>query len=190
MSDHLKFDTDFLDKDTPQKKGTTNHENPLLEKSKYNWKLILVIIGVVLFFGWAIFSDSGSSTSNSSYTPTTDSNNLLTVNGQTFSCSNYNYDKAMALKPNSVTAAQLDSESTALDARASAIKSERLQIDNMYVDEYSQNSLDIYNAAVDSFNLKNNRLKTDIDSWNSRNEAFNRQIDTYNNFLDTNCTPQ
>ncbi len=194
MSEHLDFQTDFLDKNTLPKKGASVRKPNMSDEeggtTKYNWKKILIIGGIILFFGWVIFSDSGSSTSNSTHSPTTNSNNLLTGSGQTFSCSNYNYDRAIALQPNSGTVAQLNSESTALDARASAIKSEQSRVDNMYVDEYDQDSLDVYNAAVDSFNLKNNRLKSDITSWNSRNDAYNRQIDTYNNFLDTNCTPQ
>lgn len=192
MSDHLKFDTDFLDKDTPQKTGTTNREKPLSEKSKYNWKKILIISGVVLFFGWVIFSGSSdsTSTSNSTYTPTTNSNNLLTEGGNTFRCSDSNYNRAVQLKPSSATGAQLASESDSLDARIAANKAEKAALDAMYVDNTDQYALDSYNSRVDSYNSERATLLPKIKDWDARHTAFDSQIDTYNNFLDANCTPQ
>lgn len=187
MSDHLKFDTDFLDKDTPQKTGTTNREKPLSEKSKYNWKKILIIGGVVLFFGWVIFSDSGSSTS----TPTgTNSNNLLTEGGQTFRCSDSNYSRAMQLKPSASLGAQLANESDTLDTQIAANKAEGAAIEGMYVDEYDEYAVDNYNYRVNRYNAERQRLINATDSWEQRRKTFDDQIDTYNNFLDTNCTPQ
>lgn len=190
MSDHLKFDTDFLDKDTPQKAGTTNREKPLSEKSKYNWKKILIIGGVILFFGWVIFSDSGSSTSTSTPTSGTNSNNLLSDGGQTFRCSDSNYNRAMQLKPSTSTGAQLANESDSLDTRIAANKAEKASLDGMYVDENDQYEIDNYNSRVDSYNNERQRLMTAVNSWEQRSKAFDSQIDTYNNFLDANCTPQ
>ncbi len=192
MSDHLDFDTDFLDKDTPQKTGATSYAKSLLGKNKYNWKKILIIGGIILFFGWAIFSNSGSSStpsSNSTYTPPAN-NDLTTGTGRTFRCSDYNYSRALALRPNAFTVTSLASESNALDSRTSALKIQHTEIDAMYVDKTDQSSLDSYNTAVDDFNAKNDQLKLDVANWNQRNTALNSQIDTFNNFLDTNCTPQ
>lgn len=190
MSDHLKFDTDFLDKNTPQKTGTTNREKPLSEKSKYNWKKILIISGAVLFFGWVIFSDSGSSTSTSTPTGGTNSNNLLTEGGQTFRCSDSNYNRAMQLKPNTSTGAQLANESDTLDRQIAANKAQKVAIEGTYVDENDQYEVDSYNSRIDSYNAERQRLITVTNSWEQRSKAFDSQIDTYNNFLDTNCTPK
>ncbi|MBM3281558.1 MAG: hypothetical protein FJY91_02335 [Candidatus Harrisonbacteria bacterium] len=190
MSDHLKFDTDFLDKDTPQKTGTINREKPLSEKSKYNWKKILIIASVILFFGWIIWSDSGSSTSTNTSSGGTNSNNLLSEGGQTFRCSDSNYNRAMQLKPNASTEAQLATESDTLDRQIAANKAEKVAIEAMYVDENNEYAVDNYNSRVDRYNTERQRLITVANSWDQRRKAFDSQIDTYNNFLDANCTPQ
>lgn len=205
--DHLDIDLEFLDKKEPLRatpkpdatKTTSSAPTSISTNPKYNWKKILIIGGIILFFLWAIISgssndNSSSSSSNSTYTPTNTStpnnNNFITGNGKTYSCSDSNASSADALRPDSSTAASLASESSQLDTRTSALKAQKAEIDSMYVDQTNQSSLDTYNAAVDDFNAKNDQLKVDIASWNQRNAAQNNQIDTYNNFLDANCTPQ
>lgn len=188
--DHLKIDLEFLDKKEPLRVAPkpdsqtrqTSTPNSVSTSHQYNWKKILVTGAIILFFGWAIFSDSSSSSSTS--------NDFLAGTGQNFSCSGSNHDRALALRPNATTAASLASESDALDRRISAAKIQNAEIDAMYVDETDQSSIDRYNAAVNDYNNKNNRLQLDTDSWNQRNAALNSQIDAYNNFLDTNCTPE
>lgn len=203
--DHLNIDLDFLDKKEAPKTAASGASGPNTSQSKparpvttgykYNWKNILIIGGVVLFFGWAIFSDSSgsSSSSGSSYTPTTnttDSNNILTDSGETFRCSDSNYDRAMQLKPSTSLGAQLASESDTLDAQIAASKREKAAIEAMYVDENDQYAVDSYNERVDSYNVERQRLITAGNSWDQRHTAFSNQIDTYNNYLDTNCRPE
>jgi len=48
MSEHLKCDTEFLDKDAPQKEVTTSHAKLLSEKNKYYLRIFLWV-GVVMF---------------------------------------------------------------------------------------------------------------------------------------------
>lgn len=84
--EHLEFDLDFLDqKEAPR---TTPSKTPSLSSTdsptpppvnpvtttvptgyKVNWKNILIIGGIVLFFGWAMFSGS-SDTSTNNYAET------------------------------------------------------------------------------------------------------------------------
>lgn len=187
---HLNIDLEFLDKKDSQKTkkipddvgsntghvaaagsapvSSTNHE--------YNWKNILIIGGIILFFGWAIFSDKTDNESPSSINSTSSNSTFTNGSGQIFRCSDYNYDQAMALKPS-------DSESAALDTRINSSDIEKSQVENIYVDEYDQISIDQYNEAVDSYNLKNNRLKSDLAAWDTK-------ISTYNNYLDAHCTPK
>ncbi|MDP3763571.1 MAG: hypothetical protein Q8Q92_02885 [bacterium] len=194
MSEHLDLQTDFLDKNTPPKKGASvrkpNAPNGEGDTPKYNWKKVLLIGGVILFFGWVIFSDSGSSTSSSTPSSGTNSNNLLSDRGQTFRCSDSNYNRAMQLKPNTSTGAQLANESDSLDTRIAANKAEKASLDEMYVDENDQYEVDNYNSRVDNYNTERQRLMTAANSWEQRSKAFDSQIDTYNNFLDANCTPK
>jgi len=199
---HLDIDLEFLDKkETPRTapsnsisshSSSTSTSAPVSSGYKYNWKSILIIGGIILFFGWAIFSGSNDSTSNSTYTPSTGSNfnNLLSDGGQTFRCSDSNYNKAMQLKPNTSLGAQLAKESDALDAQIAANAEEGAAIEGMYVNEYSQYSIDNYNNRVNRYNAERQRLINAVNSWQTKSDAFDRSIDTYNNFLDTNCTPQ
>lgn len=93
----LDIDLDFLDKNDSTKfknpkegsgsgKKDQNESGPVskqgLEKTgnKYNWKTILVICGIVLFFGWAIFS--GNNSSNNSVSDSTESPAAPAVNDQ------------------------------------------------------------------------------------------------------------
>lgn len=207
--EHLKIDLDFLDKKetshvttpkAPPPSSTTSNtlpptkptSTPVSTGYKYNWKNILIIGGIVLFFGWAIFSgDSDSSSSSTTYTPSElGSNNLLAEGGQTFRCSDSDYDRAVQLRPSASLGAQLANESDTLDAQIASNKEEGAAIEGMYVDEYDEYSVDNYNYRVNSYNAERQRLINAVNSWQSRSDAFDRSIDTYNNFLDANCTPQ
>ncbi len=200
--DHLNIDLDFLDKKEPirvapkpepdsQKSGSapsSNEKKPekkpieVTTNTQYNLKKVLIFGGIIVFFLWAIFSgnsddsSSSSTTSNSTYSNTSNSNTFTGESGQIFRCSDYNYDRAMALKPS-------ETESAALDARVSASNSAKDDVESMYVDKYDQDSIDSYNETVDEFNFRNNRLKTDLAAWDTK-------VDTYNSYLDDNCTPQ
>lgn len=196
QKEHLKIDMDFLDKKEPVRvapkqehpktpETSSTPKQPASEiptDTQYNWKKILIVGGIIVFFLWAIFSgssddsSSSSTTSNSTYSDTSSGSTFTDESGQTFRCSDYNYDRAMALKPSAT-------ESAALDARVSASNSAREEIDDMYVDEYDQDSIDSYNEAVDDFNFRNNRLKADLAAWDTK-------VDTYNTYLDDHCTPQ
>lgn len=200
QKDHLDIDLEFLDKKdsvrVAPKPESNAGQTPSTPKApstdtKYNWKNILIIGGIVLFFGWAIFSGSdSSSTSDSTYTPTSGSNNLLSDGGQTFRCSDSNYDRAMALKPSTSLGAQLASESDRLDSQIAANKAEKSDLESTYVDEDDEYEVDNYNYRVDSYNSERQRLMNAANSWDQRSKAFDASIDTYNNFLDANCTAQ
>jgi hypothetical protein len=197
MNNHLDFDTDFLDNSASgESRPSAPKSTPPPEGggSKKGWIIAAVVIGVLILIG----SMEGSSSSSSTYTPTTkpttatqnQNNKSLSFGGETFSCSDYHYDKAIALQPSTFLSNQIDSEGAALDIRISNLDAESIRVDNMYVDEYSQYSIDNYNAAIESYNLKNTRLQTNIDSWNIKNASLNRKIDVYNNYLDNNCRPR
>lgn len=219
--EHLNIDLDFLDKkeplkstpkpkvdtqksstqnssaqggptqSTPPKQTTASNQTPV-SPTKYNWKNILIVGGLVLFFGWALFSGSSDDSGTTSTTPSSTSgdNSFVSETGQMFRCSDSNYSRALALKPDTANAASINAESDALDTRIAARDAMKDLIDDTYVDEYDDYSVDSYNEMVDDYNTRNNRLKVDIQNWNDKNDSLNVQIDTFNNFLDSNCTPQ
>ncbi len=204
--DHLNIDLEFLDKkdhvrvalkqETP--KGSEPNwryydANKAKANSgsgkKYNWKNILIIGGVVLFFGWVIFSDSNSSStpSSSSYTPSTQNSDGTVVRGD-YRCSSYYASQVDNLAPtdseSSITIAQ-----NSLDQRSTYLDNLKSEIDNSSVNNYSsQYEIDNYNQQVDDYNAKLASYKRDATSLSSRIDTFNAQVQAHNNYLMAHCT--
>ncbi len=195
----LDFDTDFLQGKTGKEPVVHLGPSSTLMSSKANWKHYLigggVILGVILILVAIESSDSASSSSSpatSNYQiPTTGNtsdldSDLVTVGR--FRCSSYNASRADALTPNP-SEAQMNTESNELDDRIAALEAERNRIENMYVDEYDQDSIDNYNYQIDNYNSKKSRLQRDINAWNSKQKGYNLQVEAYNSYLENNCTP-
>lgn len=210
---HLNIDLEFLDKKEttknipktespkgnepnwryyePKKTNPSPNPNPVKE---YNWKNILIIGGVIIFFGWAIFSnnDSSSSTSNNTYTPPAqtlniDSKDDTVIRGQ-YRCSSYNASRADALEP-SESESTISNEQNTIEQRSTYLENLKKEIDNSYVNEYSeQYEIDSYNQKVDDYNSKLASYKRDAASLDSRIDKFNNQVNARNNYLMNNCT--
>lgn len=202
--EHLNIDLEFLDKKEPPKVApkqheatgqTPHHSTPVSTGYKYNWKNILIIGGVVLFIGWAMFSNSDSSssptTSNSPYTPsaqTTNSNSDDTVIRGQYRCSSYNASQADALAP-SESESTISSAQNALEQRSTYLENLKSEIDGSYVNEYSsQYEIDNYNQKVDDYNSELASYKRDASSMSSRIDRFNSQVEAHNNYLINHCT--
>jgi len=195
----LEFDTDFLKGKTEKKSVIHLGASSTSTGTRATWKHYLmgggVILGVILVLVAIESSDSTSSSSSpatSNYQiPSTgntpDSGSDLVTVGR-FRCSSYNASRADALTP-SPSETQMEAESNALDSRIAALKAESNRIDNMYVDEYDQDSVDNYNYQVNNYNSKKSRLESEIAAWNNKQTNYNNQVDVYNAYLDNNCTP-
>jgi len=72
--------------------------------------------------------------------------------------------------------------------RATAVETSAKNIDSMYVDETSQNSINNYNRAVNVHNAQVELLKKDAQPYTDNFNRYNSQVDAYNNFLQTSCT--
>jgi hypothetical protein len=197
---HLDIDLEFLDKDSSKKDGAIRNETrkntsvPKLKLSKSQIKKYLIIGGVVIFFGWVIFSDNNSSTSTTntgSYTPS--SVNQASSDSDTFvigeyRCSRYNYDKAVTLAP-SESEQQIDTARNALEYKSNELDRLKNEIDSSYVNEYSsQYEINQYNATVNEYNSKLASYKRDETSFSSRVDRYNAQVEAHNNYLRNNCT--
>jgi len=210
--EHLNIDLDFLKKKdaphvatpkAPPINSTASHTPPHPVRStttpvstgyKYNWKNILIIGGIVLFFGWAIFSDDGSSSSSTTNTYNPPANGQSSGGGEDnirlgeYSCSRYHYNQAVALDPNE-TEQQIESASSAFEYRTNALERLKDEIDNSYINDYSdQWEIDDYNAKVDEYNSKLPAYKRDLANLDSRIDIYNSQIQKHNNYLVANCT--
>jgi len=200
--DHLNIDLEFLDKKesprTTPKPNSSSGQGPGVTTQarvggQYNWKNIFIIGGVILFFGWVIFSEDSSSSSSTANTynapvsgqqSNTDDNLVI---GQ-YSCSRYHYDQAVALDPDE-SEQQIEIARTALESRSNEIDRLQSKIKNSYVNEYSdQWEIDEYNELIDDYNKKLSSYKTDSASFETRIDRYNVQIEKHNNYLTANCT--
>ena len=217
---HIDIDLEFLDKNSSKKEGAIRNETSKntsvskLKLSKAQIKKYLIIGGVVIFFGWVIFSDNNSSTSTTntgSYTPssanqassdhldlwgrinTPSSANQASSDSDTFiigeyRCSRYNYDKAVALAP-SESEQKIDTARNALEYRSNELDRMENEIDSSYVNEYSsQYEINQYNETVNEYNSKLTSYKRDAANFSSRVDRYNAQIEAHNNYLRNNCT--
>lgn len=118
-----------------------------------------------------ITSTTEKTTTNSSNkkTDTTPVNDSVTV--WRYTCSSSNSIYLESIEPKDPGLKQLSDE---VDSLQSAL-------DNTYVDEYSQSSVDSYNKKVNALNAK-------IESYKSKQTTYNIAVDKYNNYLERNCT--
>lgn len=201
--EHLDIDLEFLDKKEPIRvapkpesntRQTSNTPKAPSKVTTYNWKNILIISGVILFIGWAIFSsdDGSSSSSTNTYIPPTQTSNYNTNNDNVmigeYSCSRSHYNQAVTLNPDE-TEQQIENASNAFEYRANALERLEDEINSSYVDEYStQWEIDDYNAKVNEYNSKLPAYERDLVSLEARINTYNAQIQRHNNYLAANCT--
>lgn len=208
---YLNINLDFLEKKSPSDSGpikkndnaepaisqNNKSENKLFTYIASNWKGILVIVGIALFIVWASLSSDSQNVSPSSADQATSvsgstvggvgtQEDFVTV-GQ-YRCSSYNAGKADELKPGILEKSQLDTEKQRLDIVASELEQSNNTIDNTYVDQYSQLSVNNYNRLITAHNVKLNAYKADLAAMNNKIDSYNAKTDSYNNYLETNCT--
>ena len=187
MSDKLNFDTDFLGKNTTSKtKGGGSSPNPFKPTKWKPW-----LIGGVIVLGVIIMVVAGDSSSTSTPSPTYGStypsNSADDVTVGLYRCSSSNARRADELEPDTPEET-IKTESNALDRRIAALEAWGNRIENMYVDEYDQYSIDNYNNQIDSYNSTKNQLNFDISIYEAKLPRYNSQVDIYNSFLENNCT--
>ncbi len=189
--DHLDIDLEFLDKKdsvrvVPKPESNSGQTSSIPKSpstdTKYNWKNILIIGGIVLFFGWAIFSGS----SDSAPTYSTSGDEMLLTGGQ-YSCTQYHHDRAGELEPTLSQGNAIAAKTEQLSAEGDRLESEKSSIEYEYVDEYDQWSIDQHNDRIDSYNVKSDSYQSRVRSHQNDIDAYNARVATYNNYLTTNC---
>lgn len=200
----IDFDLDFLSKDAtkanPNKEEYKKHNystdtpkddsEPMSDTVK-KWWVGAGVVALIIFIG--VISDDSSTTTKSA--TSTDSANTLQygeddlVKTGEFWCSSYHHSKAGEIEPAEVEGSVIETKTNQLSLESDRLESELYQIENAYVDEYDQWSIDQHNAEVDSYNSR-------LESYNYKSQIHQRSIDTYNskvqiynNYLITNCTP-
>ncbi|EKD63945.1 MAG: hypothetical protein ACD_51C00137G0002 [uncultured bacterium] len=200
MKDKINFDLDFLDKDAPEanpnkpvhQKKTEETKNDSHKPSKSmsdgakKWLTGIVIVGAIALFG--TFSDDSSptiSTSNSAITASQDDDGLIQT-GQ-YRCSQYHHNRAGELEPSATDGATLDSKTAQLAAESDRMDSEKYQLENEYVDEYDQWSIDQHNESIDDYNSRLQSYRYRAQAHEVVIDNYNARVETYNNYLVANC---
>jgi peptidoglycan hydrolase CwlO-like protein len=196
----LDFDLGFLDEESPKSKQPIRKDHAkapeTASSTKWNWKTISIVAGVIIVIIWIAASEDNSSTPTSTYTPPS-TNQVRNVSAGDdsveygeYRCSRYHYDKAVALSP-SETEQTLKSAQLSMDIRANELERLQREIENSYVNEYSwQWEIDDYNDNVNTYNSKLTSYKRDATALDSRIDRFNAQVAAHNNYLTQNCTPR
>ena len=176
---------------------------------KINWSTVSTVVFILFFIGVSIYS-SGSNNSNTAVpvsgtnTDTNNNNSLGQLKSPTlnvnkaiadedvivdeYSCSTSHSREARALTTDE-TEQQIDGANNSLKIREGEIKSLKDEIDNIDVNDYSEQwEIDSYNEKVDDYNSKRTVYNRDLKSLSSRIEKFNSQVKIYNDYLDNNCT--
>src|SRR3989344_4461613 len=99
MSDHLQFDTDFLNNSETSSKPKTNAPKPPGDTGGGKDALKKWGTGAAIVFGIimisVMFDDSSSTYTPSTPTETQASGNTFTYDGQTFRCLDNHYNRAL-----------------------------------------------------------------------------------------------
>lgn len=135
---------------------------------RFIWWSAIIIFIFALIWEWSSWSSSSSNTNNNYSSSSNNSNTNYTL--WEYRCYSSSYNEALSMKP----------VEPWLDNMANEIERLETELKNTYVDEYSQSSVDSYNAKVEN-------VKTKISLYNIKLEEYNNAIDKYNNFLDKNC---
>jgi peptidoglycan hydrolase CwlO-like protein len=194
---HIDVDLDFLDAENTSKKSVSSHNPKITNKKgsvkKYNWKTILIFVGITIVIIWIGVSEDSSSPTSTYTSPSTSQIKNISVDDESieygeYRCSQYHYDKAVALSPSESEQA-LENAQLSMETRANEIERLQREIESSYGNEYSsQWEIDDYNDTVETYNAKLTSYQRDATALDSRIDKFNMQVEAHNNYLVQNCS--
>lgn len=201
----IELDFDFLEKksnntNSPKSVSSENSKSHTYVKSKQSktfnfsdrtkkWLVGFAVVGVIILIGvLGGDSDTGTSNTNNASGRASQYDNEMIQTGE-YSCSRYHHDRAGELEPTSSEEAIIDSNTDQLQLESKNLDSEGYAIDNMYVDQYSQWSIDQYNNRVDNFNAELESYQRRASAHERSIDNYNARVEAYNNYLISNCTP-
>lgn len=190
---HLNLDLKFLDEKSSGAKKTSSSGNIKtaitgLNGPNIKWWKVITALGVpaliFLAISIAVQDESSKSPKKPAVMP---AENNETPSTDNFRCSSYHQNRVNDLRPNSLDDASLTTEHNRLEARSKTISTLAETIDNTKVNQYSQASLDNYNALVNRHNTLLKSYRRDFAIFQSKIDQYDRAIKTYNTYLETNC---
>jgi len=176
----------------------------ILHYLTYPLVFIVYVANLLRFFWidaiWAIFilslasgvfgydSDLFNTSSTNQYNNTNEYDALYTVGD--YECNLASYNKAESLQPDLDEGLRLEEMTEKSEAGLSLINNMAEEIDNIYVDEYSDYSVNSYNKKIDEYNNIIIAYEEKYSSYEVRAAKYNKDVDIYNNHLKNNCRPR
>ena len=170
------------------------------------WQVIWNIIALLFIGGFFLGAFIESSSSSHSYRSNTSYSQKVNNSQQTqashlnsagadqedvivgqYRCPSYAISRAEQLKL-TLTAKTLEAEESDLELRSGFIELSAKKIEETYVDETSQFSIDSYNNLVNAHNSLIETFKKDYEAYEAKLDSFNAQVDQYNGYLEKNCS--
>lgn len=191
--DHLDIDLGFLDKKDAVRVSSGVESDATQTSSvpkdhstdtKYNWKNILIVCGIIIFFLWVMSSGNSDSTSSQSM-PKSE----MFLTGGKYNCTQYHHDRSGELEPSIDQSVAIDAKTDQLSAEGNRLESEKVSIESEYVDEYNQWSVSQHNNRIDLYNAKSDSYQARVSSHKADISAYNDRVVIYNNYLAANCNP-
>lgn len=193
MTDKLDFDLEFLDKKPTKPLKKENKKSAVIPpvppppaEIKTNFKPWIIVISIALISLWVV------SVSQEKEKPTVQSSNKPQVHQDQirvgdYSCSETHSFKSNQLLPEKSEKELIESEQQDLKGRSAEVEALAETLGRTQVNEYSQESVDNYNARIEQYNTKLNKYKEDAANLKNRIAQFNEKIDAYNTYLAENC---
>ncbi len=116
----------------------------------------------------------------------TNSNTLLNRVGDYY-CSTFHYKEAEKLDPGDEEMLRVQGMENMLKLKGESLKGLKSDLEYMYVDEYSQSSIDFYNSKIETYNSEYDQYDKDFSIYNYKLDSYNERSEKYNNYLIQNC---
>lgn len=148
------------------------------------WAIALVIFGFSMSSSGGVgndfFDTTSSPTSNYNYS------NNYSADGD-YDCTDYHSRQADALGPSLEDDVSLEYDRLDLEELGDEIDALNTRLENMYVNEYSSQEVNAYNAQVDRLQRMVTQYQVDSAAYDRQLEAYNKKVNAYNNYLEANC---
>lgn len=104
-----------------------------------------------------------------------------------YKCDQYNNNMAQKLKPDMAEKEDIERRQQIMNEENDALDLLKKQIDNDYVNSYSQSDVTRHNMLVKEYNSRINIFRVDVSNMQKRIMDYNTQVNNYNSYLKTNC---
>ena len=148
------------------------------------WAIALILLGFSMSSSGGVGNDffGTSSSSNTNYNYSSN----YSADGD-FDCTDYHSRQADLLVPSLEDDVSLEYDRLDLEELGAEIETLNTKLENMYVNEYSTQEVNAYNAQVDLLERKATQYRVDNAAYDRQLEDYNKKVASYNSYLMANC---